>query len=406
MKRILKLWTLVLAGFAGIFFVGCESEPVDVPRPSVSLLSPSEYTIEPEEVFTISFSAAKGGESPLKAVTVYEDGTKVPTARMTINGVAAAANPLLVVGADVDGLSWMVDIVAQSSAATTVTYEVEVQDEQGSKRSVLVNVTAAGSPPVMTSSSPTAFSVAQDTKNAFRLTAAKGSGDLTSIEVRENDQLVDPTKIFWKEISMHVADNPFQLGDSDLEGFEEAELIIMTPATVGNFIYKITLTDAFGLTAELEFDVNTFRDVEMREDVLLNAGGGQGTGGLDLDTGLSTNSDDPDAEIKDNGIDLNLPVENNWLRTISAANDAQVRYLRAGENGLSESFSFLDVQFKEDLPALFDNGVEFSGGASEVVQVEDVFIVTRDGKFWLLEVIQVVTDPNNNEDSYTFDIKY
>ena len=144
----------------------------------------------------------------------------------------------------------------------------------------------------------------------------------------------------------------------------------------------------------------------MLQGVLLNSAGPAGTGGLDLDTGNGTGSDDIEAEIKDNGIDTDLPDEDNWLRTISPINDASMRYLRAGENGLSETFTFADISFKEDLPGLYENGIELTDGASDVVMIEDVFIVKRDERYWVLEVIEIVTDPNANEDSYTFDVKY
>ena len=377
--------------------------------PSVSLTSASDITVEPQEVFTIDFSASKGSDSPLKAVTIYEDGTKVPASRMTINGTAASANAILIFGDDRDGFSWSIDIVAHSSAATTVAYEVEVQDDAGGKQSVFVNVTTVGTPPSLTTTSATTIEVLQDIKNLFRLTAVKGSGELVSIEIRENDQLVDPSKIFWQMIGMSVAENPFTLGDAEKGGFENQELYIMTPASEGNFIYKVVLTDEFGLTAQLEFDVTTLPSgtaIEMREDVLLNAGGPAGTGGLDLDTGMGTGSMDAEAEIKDNGIDINLPMEDNWRRTISPVNGATMKYLKAGEGGLPETFLFADVAFKEDLPGFFDNGVDLVDGATDVVQIEDVFIVSKDGKYWMLEVIEVSTDPNNNSDQYTFDIKF
>jgi hypothetical protein len=411
MKRILNFTYVCLVAMAAMFLTSCESDPTGPTnvKPVVTLTSSSDITVEPGETFTVDFSASKGSDSALKAVTVYEDGTKVPASRLTINGVAAASNAVLLFGNDVDGLTWSIDIVAHSDAASTVTYEIEVQDEASQTQSVLVNVTTVGTPPSLTTTSPTMVEVDQDVKNLFRLTATKGSGDLVSIEVRENDQLVDPSKIFWQVITMPVADNPFDLSEDLKAGFEKQELFIMTPASEGNFIYKVTITDEFGLTAQLTFDVTTKPSgtpVEMLVGVLLNAAGPDGTGGLDLDTGSSTNSDDTAAEIKDNGININLPMDQNWLRTISPANNASMKYLRAGEGGLPEGFTFESIEFRENLGDLFENGVEFMGGSSEVVQIEDVFIVSRDGKFWALEVIEIVTDLNNNDDSYKFDVKF
>ncbi len=414
MKRILNLPTLLLVAMSAMFLYSCSDDPVDPPvttPPSVTLTSAADLTVAPEEVFTVDFSASKGSDSPLNGVTVYEDGIKVPNSRLKVNGSDVPANPVSVSGTDVDGLSWSIDIVAQSSAGTTVTYEVEVVDLAGERGSVSVNVTTAGVPPTLTTTSPTTMTANQDEKRVFRISAAKGTGDLASIEVRQNDQFVDKSSIFWKVISDAVEDNPFTLAEEDQGGFDDQELYIMTPASEGNFIYKIILTDAFGLTAELEFDLTTLPSgtaIELRTGVLLNSAGPAGTGGLDLDTGMSTGTgmSDTEGEIKDNGIDINLPDADNWLRTISPFNGSSMKYLRAGEGGLPETFAFADVAFKEDLPGFFDNGVELMNGATEIVMPGDVFIVERDGTYWMLEVIEVSTDPNDNSDSYTFDIKY
>jgi hypothetical protein len=413
MKGILNFTSVSLFVIASMFLYSCEDEPTGPTnvKPVVTLTSSSDITVEPEESFTVDFSASKGDDSPLKAVTVYEDGSKVPFSRLTVNGVGAASNAILLFGSDVDGLTWSIDIVAHSTAASTVTYEVEVQDEASQIQSVLVNVTTAGTPPSLTTSSFTTVETDQDIKNLFRLSATKGSGDLVSIEIRENDQFVDPSKIFWQGISMSVSDNPFALGEGEIGGFEDQELYIMTPASEGNFIYKVVLADEFGLTSQLEFDVTTLPSgtaVDMLEGVLLNAGGPDGTGGLDLDTGNSTNSNAVEAEIKDNGIDINLPDDQNWRRTISPIkeNDVTMRYLRAGEGGLPEGFTFASIEFKEDLEGLFANGVELTDDVSDVVMIEDVFVVARDGKYWVLEVIEIITDFEENEDSYKFDIKF
>ena len=412
MKRILKLPTLLLVAMSAMFLYSCSDDPVDPPvntPPAVTLTSASDLTVEPEEEFTIAFSASIGSDSPLKAVTVYEDGTKVPVSRMKVNGVDAAANAILITGTDVDGLSWTIDIIAQSSAGTTVAFEVEVQDEAGGRNSIFVNVTTAGTPPTLTGAEPLDFEILVGSINQFRLTGEKGTGDLASLEVRENGSAIDPSRLSWDGESMVGMDNPFLLGETEKGGFEETRLGIDLPMIVGEYEYIMILTDEFGLKDSVVYNVTAIGTaIEMRMGVLLNAGGGQGTGGLDLDNGNSTNSDDAEAEIKDNGIDLDLPPEDNWLRTISpiVENGVAMKYLTAGEAGLPETFLFSDVAYKEDLPGFFDSGVELIDGATDIVQPGDVFIVERDGNYWMLEVISVTTDPNNNSDQYEFDIKY
>ena len=133
MKRILNFTSVSLVVIAAMFLYSCESDPIDPPvnvPPVVTLTSSSDITLEPGESFTVDFSASIGDDSPLKAVTVYEDGSEVPFSRLTINGVAASSNAILLFGSDVDGLTWSIDIVAHSTPASTVTYKVEVQMKQ------------------------------------------------------------------------------------------------------------------------------------------------------------------------------------------------------------------------------------------------------------------------------------
>jgi len=73
----------------------------------------------------------------------------------------------------------------------------------------------------------------------------------------------------------------------------------------GSYVYTITVTDEFGLESNVEFTVNVVAatPLEVLNGVLFNAGGPAGTGGLDMDNGMSTGSTDEAAEIKDQGID-------------------------------------------------------------------------------------------------------
>jgi len=411
MKRILKLPTLLFLALAALFFTSCEDDTPGEVGPSVTLTSSSEITVNPEEVFTVTFTASRSDDAPLQAVTVTQDGSNVENARLTYNGTAASANPALLFDDDKEDLSWSIDIVAQSAAATTATYAIIVQDEDLETQSVSIAVTTSGVPPTLTTDAPSNIVTDQDVKNLFSLSATQGTGALSTIEVRLDQTRLDVSNIFWQEISMSVVDNPFTLSEDLRGGFTDQELYIMTPAMAGTFSYDVILTDEFGLSDTLNFEVvtNPQTAIEMREDILLNAGGGQGTGGLDLDTGMSTNSTNvPDSEIRDNGINIDLPPENNWLRTISpmTENGVDMRYLIAGENGLSEGFTFGSVQFKEDLAGLYENGVPLLDGSTERVNPGDIFIVNRDDRYWVLEVIEVSTNLDDNSDQYTFDVKF
>ncbi len=420
MNKILKFPALILFGLATMFLVGCEGDDGtgggDVLKPSISITSASDLTLLPGEEFTIDFTASKGTEdNALKAITVYEDGVKVPVARLKFNGTAAVANPALIVGDDKEGLNWSVSIIAHTTAGVSETYSVEVQadDNQVSEASITVDI--AATPPTFTSTSnPDAMNVPQDTKLSFRLTAVKGSGDLVLIEVLENGIAVDPVSIFWDNISMSVASNPFSLEGDDVFGFEDKELFIMTPMSEGTFMYKVIITDSSGLTSELNFNVTTVPDtptgtpVDIRTGILLNSEGPIGTGGLDLDNldnnnGSVGSSEGEGADIRDNGF---VPGTGNWAQTISPVGSSMIKYLRAGEGGLPEGFTFDSIDFKEGLSSLFDNGITFTQGVSDFLVIGDVFVVEKSNSFWVLEVTNIEVTDNDNADKYTFNVKF
>ena len=81
----------------------------------------------------------------------------------------------------------------------------------------------------------------------------------------------------------------------------------------------------------------------------------------------------------------------------------------------SENFDFANIKFKEEIAALWTNGEAFTlkslDGLRDVsakVEVNDIFIVNKGGKYYLLTVksIKVTTAVGDNSDSYTFDVKF
>jgi len=420
MKRFLNLPALMLVFVGAMFMTSCEDESgggtgggnSTTGEPTLTLNSSSELTLAPTEVFSVDFTAATKNDIPLKAITVYEDGIKVPVSRLTLDGVAFPANPVLLTGTVTSGADFMVGIEAHSTAAQTVQYEVEVLSDDNQTTSLFVNVTTAATPPTFTGAEPmTIEGLEQGSKNGFRLSASPGTGDLVSIEVRENDLLVDPTRIEWDGATMMNAENPFILGDPETSGFEDVLLFITLPMEEGTFVYTITLTDQFSSTSVVTYTVTTAPSgtaLETRNDVLLNAAGPDGTGGLDLDEGLGTNSTSTIAEIIDNGADFNQPSELNWIQTISPVNGSTIKYLAKGGVAVSEGFSFDGTMFKEELPDLFDSGEDFTNGMSAKVQVGDVFIVENMGKYWMLNVTEIFIEGGvmENGDFYRFDVRF
>lgn len=421
MRRILNLPAFLLLFVAAMCITSCADDgpvgPGNEDGPTVTLLSSNAVDALPAEAVTIEFSASPGA-SPLNAVTVYEDGVKVPLERLQFNGVDANANATLLAGTDKEGLTWTTTVTAQSSAATTVLYGVEVTDESQLKESVIVSITTSALAPTLTGGGSLTPTFEQGTNNAvFRLSATQGTGLLTAIEVREDGLLVDPARLNWNDISMMAMGNPFGLSTDEADGFlaADGELAIDLADEVGVYVFDIILEDEFNLRDTVTYVVTTTLSgtpVEIRTDVLLNAAGPAGTGGLDLDTGMPTgtgNTSGANAEIRDNGIN-NLGAAVNWIRTISAMNGATIKYAVAG-SGLPEGFTFGSVETKEELSGIYDNStsdVIGENNSSSPVDVGDTFIVRKGSQYWLLltKEVNIKTAVGDNSDNYVFDVKF
>ncbi len=240
------------------------------------------------------------------------------------------------------------------------------------------------------------------------LIGRKGTANLRVLRVLEDDVLVDVNRITF----------PFEGGANPLLLIANPEsldltLTIQSHDIIGERTYSFVLEDVNGATNTISLKINVEGTaVTLLEGVLLNQGGPAGTGGLDLDTGTSTGSADPRAEIRDEGIDLGRPNATNWRQQISGINGSEIKYLKAGQNGLAENFSFGDIKIKEQLASLWDNGIAFTRKSadnmrdvSEVVSKDDVFIIKNGNKYYTIIVKDITVTTSDNDDRYVLDIK-
>ncbi len=419
MKRILNFPTLMLLFVAALFMTSCEEEPggsgsgTNDTAAALSLTSQSDLTLSPTEEFTISIAADKG-TNDMNGVYVYEDGVKVPESRLKFNGEAATANPKLLVGAERESLDWTISVIAQATAGTTSNFEVEIRDDQMLTSSVTVTVTTASSPPTLTGLGNANPTFPEGTQNvSFKLDGAKGSGQLSTLELRQNGILVDEADFNWNGLSMMSMGNPFPLSGTDVDGFTEGTFLVDLPMSVGVYVYLFILEDEFGSRDSASYTVITETSgtpVEIREDEILNKDG-MAAGGLDLDTGDNVSSSSTMAELIDNGINTDLDPNVNWIQTISAVNGATMKYVVALAEGVPEGYSFANTNTKEEIEALYTNntGTEISSANSNstaIVEVGDDFVVSSNGNYWLLTVKDVVKTIDNNNDKYVFDVKF
>jgi hypothetical protein len=248
--------------------------------------------------------------------------------------------------------------------------------------------------------------------------AVAGTADIQSITVSEDGSPVDAsTRLTFRDLvanSVITANNPLLITGDNVEGFT-IEIGIDPHDDIATKTYGFDITDSNGKTATLTISITTIdpgTPVEMTlEGVLFNQGGPAGFGGLDLDDGSSTGTGamDTGAEIRDWGIDTDLPVAENWLRQIGPINGTTLRILNPDK--LPEGFTFAGVETKEEISDLFDVAGEDlpndSGEKSDAVEVGQFFAVNKgDTTYYLLEIKEVNITAGDNTDNYVIDIKY
>lgn len=140
MKKILWIFSSALLLTVGIFSTGCgDDTTVDDLAPVVSISAgPTPSSVVTGSVVNVTVTATKGTKA-LKAVTIYEGSTKVAIEDITIDGAAAAANPILITS-PTDAMTWEIGIKVTASAGD-VTYAVKVEDEGGLSDEATFDVT-------------------------------------------------------------------------------------------------------------------------------------------------------------------------------------------------------------------------------------------------------------------------
>lgn len=240
-------------------------------------------------------------------------------------------------------------------------------------------------------------SVVTETEFVVKVTATQGDDLLSRISVSENG--TDISELTRLAFDGDVAgSNPSPLPTEAQSGFTWTVGIVSGKNDQETNTYTISVTDATGNVAQVSFDITTEVGLETSTGyLLLNQAGPAGTGGLDLDTGDGTGSADPEAEIKDEGIDLGAPSNDlNWKQQISAANSAELRIPDA-------NFSYDDLNNRTQLEAAFDLGVAVT--TTDKVAVGDVFLIKNGEKYYVIKTVNITVTPNDNADNYEFEIK-
>jgi len=232
-----------------------------------------------------------------------------------------------------------------------------------------------------------------------QINATQGDAALNRIEVREDGSAIDPSRLVFDGDSAQSNPNPVDMSDAlnwDIE--------IQAGGMEATYQYSIIITDENSNTVTESVTITTVNPetpATVRDMVLLlNQDGPVGQGGLDVDSGdqTGTQAADTTADIRDQGIDTDLPVAQNWLQKIASINGTTLKYAAAGT-------VWEDVETLEDIAVVFESGTDITT-ESEVVQEGDIFLVetTRSLTYALLVTDINVTESDNN-DSYTFEVK-
>jgi hypothetical protein len=246
------------------------------------------------------------------------------------------------------------------------------------------------------------------------ISGTKGSSPMKTITVEEDGTRLALDRITF--ISTGGA-NPLLLLGQNINSFNY-RVTINAHETFGIKTYNFKVADDAGEVSTISLKINVVgATVNMLEGILLNQSGPAGQGGLDLDSGASTGSGDLIAEIRDEGV-VNEQNDGTWKQQISGVNGSEIKYIIKGQNGISESFAFSNIKYKEEIAPLWSNGRSFnekstdgSRDVSAKVALGDIFIVKNGEKYYLLTVKNIkitpeMTGEDRNKDSYTFDVKF
>ena len=243
----------------------------------------------------------------------------------------------------------------------------------------------------------------------FRISLLQGDNPMKNFTIKEDGANVAADRITI-DGGNTVTNNPFLLAGSAAASAEYDISITTEAKTNESRIYTIEVVDDINETAEVEFLV-TVSGTPVNEitGILLNQGGPAGTGGLNLTTGMGTGSQDAEAHIKDEGIDLNASSNaENWIQRISGVNGSVIRV--PGSNN-AEGFSYDNVAIQEEIVTAFTNADELTDEnamgekITAMVNIDDVFLVQNGDNYWVLKVTNVVVTTDDNADQYEFSIK-
>jgi hypothetical protein len=406
-KQFLPFLGLLLLSI--FFFDSCTEDGTIDPgpdrAPTIRLVSASGFISSSAFVTvgqTMQFRVnAAAGDNNLSLLTILENNKNVELQRITFpSGNPFGSNPAQVLNA-ADQQAFTHDFfIAAPTTPGNYEYTFQIRDAGNMTASTSVTISVeATAPAVSLVDTPSAFEAGAGSLARVKIDVVKGTFDLATIAVYENNVLMDASRVFFDNGALQAfASNPVATPN---QGSFQATLAIQIADSGESAMYGIDVADAQGLVGSVNIDVSIGTGIDtIYTGVLVYNRDGQQFGGLNLYTGASVRFDSPDAQLRDLGIDLGQPTANNWIQKIIPVNNA---VLKTPGMNQPEGFSFESITSREALVAAFDAGVQVA--ESEKVMVDDIFLVRKDDDYFILKVTKVVVTPADNNDYYEFSIK-
>ncbi len=423
MKRLSLLGSLVIL-MASIFtFTSCDetltggsaNPPILTLRDNGAGSVTGDVEVTPGSILTFSVEALSG-DNPMNNVRFLEDGSLVSdfANRLTINGSSATSSNVLLFDADRSSFTWEVTWVAHADESSK-TYTIEIVDEAGNTDTETVSVNTASAFPgpinltIVNSSGSGCFvtdatDVAPDSWFCVNLEGTRGANaPLVTLTVQENgSDMTDLARLEYNGTTFDA--NPLTLPAADVDGFVST-VRVRSVATQGTAsTYTFVVTGGSNGTASTDINITTTAaapNITNLTGVLLNAGGPAGQGGLDLETGTSTGSNDSTADIKDQGIDIALPNATNWIQRIAPVG---TNILTVAPSSSEFPTAFEDIQYQSQIEDAYNLSSQVT--QSEVVNIGDVFLLNNGTNIFIIKCTNVNVTNSDNSDSYTFDVKF
>ena len=379
------------------------------------------------------------GDATLRDLAILENGTTIPASRLNYRTGQTAQNPLLIPAVDELGFTYEIEITRGSAImAGNATYEFRLTDDNGEIATDRFTINYIQVGPTVEFGVRDGFVSGDATvatrRGVFdvRIVTTPTGADLASLAVLENGELIDDDRLLFNAgPNEFTSTNPLMFAQGEMSSVVSYNIRI-SPDDVGEETrtYTFRATAVNGVSTETSINVTfmpppgTALTVDT-SGVFFNASGMR-LGGLDLDNAVAVAFNSPDAEIQDEGINLNASGSENWRAQISAANDdVQIRAVNSAD--LGDGVSYATILTQEEIEQAFNVGTILSGNddfpsvqgdrtngeavsnplTGETVDLPgEMFAVFRNDRYYLVRIDAVNYVADSNADNYEVSIKY